>query len=57
MDEPNLYTVTARLQKNNETFHEIYANVGVRSYTAVSYTHLDVYKRQALRSTSQPTTR
>ena len=33
MDEPNLYTVTARLQKNNETFDEIYANVGVRSYT------------------------
>ncbi len=29
MDEPNLYTVTARLQKNNETFDEIYANVGV----------------------------
>ena len=23
----------ARLQKNNETFDEIYANVGVRSYT------------------------
>lgn len=33
MDEPNLYTVVARLQRNNEAFDEIYANVGVRSYT------------------------
>ena len=33
MDEPNLYTVVARLQRNNETCDEIYANVGVRSYT------------------------
>ena len=38
MDEPNLYTVTARLQKNNETFDEIYANLGVRSYTCLLYT-------------------
>ena len=33
MDEPNLYTVVARLQRNNETVDEIYVNVGVRSYT------------------------
>ncbi len=33
MDEPNLYTVVARLQRNNEAVDEIYANVGVRSYT------------------------
>ena len=33
MDEPNLYTVTARLQRNNETCDEIHVNVGVRSYT------------------------
>ena len=33
MDVPNLYTVVARLQRNNEACDEIYANVGVRSYT------------------------
>ena len=33
MDEPNLYVVTARLQRSNEAYDEIYANVGVRSYT------------------------
>ena len=32
MDEPNLYTVTAKLQRNNEAVDEIYANVGVRSF-------------------------
>ena len=32
MDEPNLYTVTATLQCNNEAVDEIYANVGVRSF-------------------------
>ena len=32
MDEPNLYTVTATLQRNNEAVDEIYANVGVRSF-------------------------
>ena len=32
MDEPNLYIVTARLQRRNETYDEIFANVGVRSY-------------------------
>ena len=33
MDEPNLYTVVARLQKNNETYDEIHVNTGVRSYS------------------------
>ena len=33
MEEPNLYTVTARLQRNNETCDEIHTNAGVRSYT------------------------
>lgn len=28
----NLYTVVARLQKNNETYDEICVNTGVRSY-------------------------
>ena len=32
MDEPNLYLVTARLQRNNETYDEIFANAGVRSF-------------------------
>ena len=32
MDEPNLYTVTATLQRNNEAVDEICANVGVRSF-------------------------
>ena len=32
MDEPNLYTVTAKLQRNNETVDEIYTNAGVRSF-------------------------
>ena len=32
MDEPNLYTVTAKLQRNNEAVDEIYTNVGVRSF-------------------------
>ena len=32
MDEPNLYTVTATLQRNNEAVDEIYTNVGVRSF-------------------------
>ena len=32
MDEPNLYTVTATLQRNNEAIDEICANVGVRSF-------------------------
>ena len=32
MDEPNLYTVIAKLQRNNEAVDEIYANVGVRSF-------------------------
>ena len=32
MDEPNLNTVTATLQRNNEAVDEIYANVGVRSF-------------------------
>ncbi len=33
MDAPNLYTVMARLQRNNETCDEIHVSVGVRSYT------------------------
>ena len=33
METPNLYTVTARLQRNNETCDEIHVRVGVRSYT------------------------
>lgn len=33
MEEPNLYTVTARLLQNNETLDEIHTSVGVRSYT------------------------
>lgn len=33
MDEPNLYTVTARLQRRNETYDEISVNVGVRSFS------------------------
>ena len=32
MDEPNLYTVTAKLQRNNETVDEIYTSAGVRSF-------------------------
>ena len=32
MDEPNLYTVGATLQRNNEEVDEIAANVGVRSF-------------------------
>ena len=32
MDEPNLYTVVATLQRNNEEVDEIAANVGVRSF-------------------------
>ena len=32
MDEPNLYTVIATLQRNNEEVDEIAANVGVRSF-------------------------
>ena len=33
MEAPNLYTVTARLQRNNETCDEIHVSAGVRSYT------------------------
>ena len=33
MDEPNLYTVIARLQRCNESYDDLYVNVGVRSYT------------------------
>ena len=33
MDEPNLYTVTARLQRRNETWDEVTTCTGVRSYT------------------------
>ena len=33
MDAPNLYTVTALLQRNNETCDEICARVGVRSFS------------------------
>ncbi len=33
MDEPNLYKVTACLQRSNETCDEIHVNAGVRSYT------------------------
>ena len=33
MDEPNLYTVIARLQRRNESYDDLYINVGVRSYT------------------------
>ena len=33
MDTPNLYTVTARLQRNNETYDEVSAEVGVRSFS------------------------
>ena len=33
MDEPNLYTVIARLQRRNESYDDLYVNVGVRSYT------------------------
>ena len=36
MDAPNLYTVEARLQCGNETCDEIFARVGVRSYTVAS---------------------
>ena len=32
MDEPNLYSVVATLQRNNEEVDEIAANVGVRSF-------------------------
>lgn len=32
MDEPNLYTVTARLNRRNETYDEIILNAGVRSF-------------------------
>ena len=32
MDEPNLYTVTARLNRRNETSDEIILNAGVRSF-------------------------
>ncbi len=32
MDEPNLYTVVATLQRNNEEVDEIAANIGVRSF-------------------------
>ena len=32
MEEPNLYTVVATLQRNNEEVDEIAANVGVRSF-------------------------
>ena len=32
MDEPNLYTVTAKLQRNNETVDEIYTSAGVRTF-------------------------
>ena len=32
IDEPNLYTVVATLQRNNEEVDEIAANVGVRSF-------------------------
>ena len=32
MDEPNLYTVVATLQRNNEEVDEIAVNVGVRSF-------------------------
>ena len=33
MDEPNLYTVIARLQRCNESYDDLCVNVGVRSYT------------------------
>ena len=33
MDKPNLYTVIARLQRCNESYDDLYVNVGVRSYT------------------------
>lgn len=36
MDEPNLYTVVATLQRNNEEVDEIAANVGVRSFKVTS---------------------
>lgn len=32
MDEPNLYTVTARLQRRNETYDELNVRTGVRSF-------------------------
>lgn len=32
MDEPNLYTVTARLQRNNETVDEVSTHAGIRSF-------------------------
>ena len=33
IDNPNLYQVTARLQRRNETYDEISADVGVRSFS------------------------
>lgn len=33
IDDPYLYTVTARLQRRNETFDEVNARVGVRSFS------------------------
>ena len=32
MDEPNLYTVHAYLEKHNETIDEVQVQTGVRSY-------------------------
>ncbi len=31
--DTNLYTVTARLQRNNETYDEVSAEVGVRNFS------------------------
>ena len=50
--EPNLYTVIARLQRRNESYDDLYVNVGVRSYTITPDGGFsingvpDVYKRQ-----------
>lgn len=33
IDAPYLYTVTAKLQRRNETYDEISARVGVRSFS------------------------
>jgi len=35
IDTPNLYTVTARLQRRNETYDEVSARVGVRSFSCL----------------------
>ncbi|MBR4027058.1 MAG: beta-galactosidase [Lachnospiraceae bacterium] len=33
LDDPYLYTVVAKLQRRNETYDEVFANVGVRSFS------------------------